>query len=58
MTRWYAKFRKGAQVEANLGALARNQLELNDKRARGEVNLPLFMKKITTGMSSQIVEVK
>src|SRR5487761_185759 len=26
-----AKFRKGGQVEANLGALARNQLELNDK---------------------------
>jgi len=24
------------------------------RRARGEVNLPLFMKKITTGMSSQI----
>jgi hypothetical protein len=28
-----AKFRKGAQVEANLGALVRNQLELNDKES-------------------------
>src|SRR5487761_955370 len=27
-----AKFRKDSQVEANLGALARNQLELNDKK--------------------------
>jgi hypothetical protein len=28
-----AKFRKGAQIEANLGALARKQLELNNKES-------------------------
>jgi hypothetical protein len=53
-----AKFRKGAQVEANLGALARNQLELNDKESPWGSKSPFVHEEDHNRMSSQIVEVE